>query len=108
MQAIATEFAESLQLRAPGSVKQDTMHATLTTGPAPCASPGPLPRGATARSLPSVWEYKVAIAAGDADCASARVQDELLEPLRRNGWIIIGGDAGIFYLKRPKWRGLRT
>ncbi len=84
------------------------MNVTLTAGPAPTTLPGPLPHGLTPRPRAAVWEYKVAVAPDGADCTSAQSQEELLGPLRKNGWIFISVGAGIFYLKRPKGRRLRT
>ncbi len=66
------------------------------------ARPALRPVGATARFQPASWEYKVAITLDTTALASPQTQDERLQQLFKNGWIFVGGDRGIYYLKRPK------
>jgi hypothetical protein len=81
------------------------MRTPLIAGQTDSARPGLGARAATAHSQAAAWEYKVAIAPVNAAPAPAQVQDKSLERLRKHGWVFIGGDQGIFYLKRPKRQG---
>jgi hypothetical protein len=64
--------------------------------------PAPQFRGATARFQPGSWEYKVAITFDLDSPASPEAPDDRLQHLFKNGWIFVGGERGIYYLKRPK------
>ncbi len=48
------------------------------------------------------WEYKVASAPSNVSPASQRVQEQFLNEMSKEGWILVTQQAGQFYLKRPK------
>ena len=74
------------------NLKQLLIGATCSLMLAGCCSMG---RG-------TQWEYKVASAPNNVSPATREGQEQFLNEMSKEGWILVTQEAGQFYLKRPK------